>query len=127
MNSEPEPASPENDRRRFLKLSLAGGAAGLMLYAGYAQKAGQAPGHSAAAEPGKPAIDEHDAKNIKLAHRVPSSLADDEILFLKQIGLRWMRVEFRADESDLDRMSQVQKRFEKHGIKIFSAVHPAYR
>src|SRR5262249_7549310 len=75
----------------------------------------------------KPALDEHDEKNAKLAHRVSSTISEDEILFLRQIGLRWMRVEFQAREADLDSLAQVQKRFAKHGIRIFSGMHPAYR
>jgi mannonate dehydratase len=41
--------------------------------------------------------------------------------------LRWARVDFRAEESDLDAISKVQQRYTRHGIKIFSAMHPAYR
>src|SRR5262249_6513311 len=80
-----------------------------------------------AARTRKPALDEYDEKNTKLAHRVSSTISEDEILFLRQIGLRWMRVEFQAREADLDSLTQVQKRFAKHGIKIFSGMHPAYR
>jgi mannonate dehydratase len=122
-----DPATPRSrtplNRRRFLKLPLAAGAVGGLAYLGYIRSAGtrEAPAGR------KPPMDESDARNIKLAHRVSSNLSDDEILFLQQIGLRWMRVEFQAAESDLDRMRKVQQRFEKHGIKIFSAMHPAYR
>src|SRR5262249_10126577 len=70
---------------------------------------------------------EDDPNNIKLAHRVPSTLRDDEILFLKQIGLRWMRVEFQTSETDLDQLAAVQKRFAQHGIRIYSGYHPTYR
>jgi mannonate dehydratase len=75
----------------------------------------------------KPAPDEHDEKNAKLAHRVPSGASDDELLFLQQIGLRWARVELQPAEADLDALGTVQKRFAKHGLQIFSAMHPAYR
>src|SRR5262249_1441161 len=91
-------------------------------YAGYSRNAGDAEQAGQA----KKVIDEHDPKNIKLAHRVPSTISDDDILFLQQLGLRWMRVEFPA-QSSLESMAEAQKRFEKHGIKIYSAVHPAYR
>jgi mannonate dehydratase len=78
-------------------------------------------------EPRPPVLDEHDVKNIKLAHRVSSTASDEELLFLKQIGLRWVRVELQGEEADLDRLSRVQRRFAAQGLKIYSAMHPAYR
>jgi mannonate dehydratase len=132
MLDHAEQASPETrgkGRRRFLKASLAAGAAGALLYSGYSRNA--APGDekptAQAAPSRKPVPDEYDAGNIKLAHRVSSALGDDDLLFLKQIGLRWARVEFRLQDSSLDAMRQVQQRFARHGIQIFSATHPAYR
>lgn len=113
-------------RRHFLKLPLAAGAAGVLLYAGYSRNEDK----DEAKQPGparKPVIDEYDDKNIKLAHRVPSGISDDELLFLKQIGLRWARVEFQAAQSTLESMTKVQERYAAAGIKIFSAMHPAYR
>src|SRR5690349_23609022 len=82
-------------RRNFLKLPLAAAAVGGLAYLGYRDRVaadkGQPPG--ADRGPGRPALDEYDPKNIKLAHRVSPGLSDDELLFLKQIGLRWARVE----------------------------------
>jgi mannonate dehydratase len=115
----------DRGRRLILKLPLAAGALGGIGYAAWARYGGSEEPQPAT--PRKAVIDEYDPKNIKLAHRVSSTLGDDDILFLKQIGLRWMRVEFQAEEASLDRVAQVQKRFDKHGIKIFSAMHPAYR
>ncbi|MBI3696611.1 MAG: hypothetical protein HY238_17450, partial [Acidobacteria bacterium] len=66
-------------RRDFLKMPLAAGAAGAFPRAAPAQKR---------------AIDEYDPGNIKLAHRVPANISDDDLLFQKQIGLRWARLEF---------------------------------
>ncbi len=40
-----------------------------------------------------PAIGEEDGGGIKIAHRVQAGISDDDLLFLKQIGLRWARVE----------------------------------
>jgi mannonate dehydratase len=108
-------------RRGFLKASLSTGALGALEHA----TALGAP--KAAAQPRKPAIDEHDPRNIKLAHRVPSTASDEELLFLQQIGLRWARVELQAAESDHAALSKVQKRFQGFGMRIFSAMHPAYR
>jgi mannonate dehydratase len=115
-------------RRSFLKLPLAASAAGVLLYAASRNtEPGAAPPAVQAAPPRKPIIDEYDEKNIKLAHRVSSGITDDELLFLKQIGLRWARVELNAAEAELDALGRVQKRFAQQGIGIFSAMHPAYR
>ena len=111
----------EKSRRGFLKASLAAGAFGALQQSPVSAAAVQA------AQPRKAVIDEHDPKNIKLAHRVPSTASDDELLFLQQIGLRWARVELQAAESDYDALSKVQKRFQNYGMRIFSAMHPAYR
>src|SRR5207249_11758075 len=78
--------------------------------------------------PSRKAIpDAYEEKNIKLAHRVASTIRDEDLLFLKQIGLRWARVELQAAEANLDALSRVQQRFARHGIQISSAMHPAYR
>ncbi|HEY7423315.1 MAG TPA: mannonate dehydratase [Gemmataceae bacterium] len=116
-----DPASLGNvasGRREFLRASLA--VAGALPLS-------QAHGLADAGAPRKPVMDEHDPKNIKLAHRVPSTASDEELLFLQQIGLRWARVELQAAESDFDALTKVQKRFERYGMRIFSAMHPAYR
>lgn len=126
---QPALHSTGEGRRRFLKASLATGAAGGLFYAGYSRNTtagvGQAPGQAERAR--KPVLDEYDTNNIKLAHRVSSRLRDDDLLFLKQIGLRWMRVELQPGEHTLDALSLVQQRFARHGLQIFSAMHPAYR
>lgn len=112
-------------RRNFLKLPLAAGAVGGLAYLGYSHRAEPDEPKPAAAK--KPVIDEYDDKNLKLAHRVSARLSDDELLLLKQIGLRWARVEFGKEELSVDNLGKVQKRFEKHGLKIFSGVHETYR
>lgn len=112
-------------RRAFLAVPLTAGAAGALFYAG------TRGGNEGDVEPPRrehrPLIDEHDPKNIKLAHRVSSTITDAEILFLKQIGLRWVRVELQSSEADVDALRRVQQRFSKQAIRIFSAMHPAYR
>ena len=61
------PGNAGKSRRGFLKASLATGALAALQQA-------TAPGApDAAARPRKPVIDEHDPRNIKLAHRVPST------------------------------------------------------
>ena len=73
------------------------------------------------------AMDEDDANNIKLAHRVSARISDDDLLFLKQIGLRWARVEFGEGPTTVDTIRQTQQRFARFGMKIYSAVHYSYR
>jgi mannonate dehydratase len=128
--TEPSPAATiGTGRRRFLQASLAAGAAGALLYSGYARNPAASEEEPAARAAGsrKPVLDEYDEKNLKLAHRVSSSLSDDDLLFLQQIGLRWARVELQSAEADFDTLSRVQQRFARHGIRVFSAMHPAYR
>jgi mannonate dehydratase len=108
-------------RRDFLKASLAAGSIGALQQS---RTLGTLP---PAVQPRKPVIDEHDPRNIKLAHRVPSNASDEELLFLQQIGLRWARVELQPGENEFDALSKVQKRFQSYGMRIFSAMHPAYR
>ena len=74
------------------------------------------------------AIDEHEPSNTKIAHRlVAKSITDDDLLFLKQIGMRWARVEFGPEEGSFDHIRTIQQRFAKFGIRIYSAVHYSYR
>src|SRR5262249_29261320 len=115
------PGSAGKSRRGFLKASLAAGALGAL------QRGTALGAPNAAAQPRRPVLDEHDPRNIKLAHRVPSTASDDELLFLQQIGLRWARVELQSAESAYTALSKVQKRFQSYGMRVFSAMHPAYR
>ncbi len=93
-------------RRAFLAAPLAAGAA-------------RAPGP-------RRLIDEYDPANIKLAHRLPSTISDQDLLFLKQIGMRWARVEF-GTEAPFETIRRTQERFARYGLRIFSGVHYAYR
>jgi mannonate dehydratase len=106
---------PRSSRRRFLTLPLALGAAGLILR------------RSAAASPAKAAIDEYAAGNIKLSHRVPDNISDEDLLFLKQIGLRWARVNFAPERSSFEDLRRTHERFARFGLAIYSGVHYAYR
>ncbi len=91
-------------RRDFLKLPLAAGVAALPA-----------------------AVAEDDPDNIKLCRRLPADISEDDLLFLRQIGLRWARVNFPPESAGRDRMARVQRRYERYGMKIHSAVHYAYR
>jgi mannonate dehydratase len=72
-------------------------------------------------------IDEYAPTNTKIAHRVSSRITDDDLLFLKQIGMRWARVEFGEAPTPFDSLRATQARFAKFGIRIFSGVHYSYR
>jgi len=76
---------------------------------------------------GKKVIDEYDPANTKLSHRmVIRSLNDDDLLFLKQLGIKWCRIEF-GDNAPYDFMKATVDRLAKFDMKIFSGVHYAYR
>jgi mannonate dehydratase len=99
-------------RRDFLGTPLAGGAV-LALSA-----------HSAAAQ--QKVINEDDPSNLKIAHIINWNASDDFLLFCKQIGLKWARLMYHQD-SQVDKLREVQKRFESFGIRIYCGVHEAYR
>ncbi|MFB3829851.1 MAG: mannonate dehydratase [Bryobacteraceae bacterium] len=67
-----------------------------------------------------------DPGGIKLAHRVQAGISDDDLLFLRQIGLRWARVEFPA-EAGFEAVRAARDRFLRFGMRIYTGVHPAYR
>ncbi len=110
-------------RRDFLILPLAVAAGGSCLVAGR-------PGTAAETQPGVTArddvIDEYDPANIKIAHRVSAQISDEDLLFLKQIGMRWARVNFGTNE-ELEFMRLTQERFTRFGLQIYAGVHYAYR
>jgi mannonate dehydratase len=95
-------------RREFLALSLAAGA-------------------GTQARGAKARIDEYDPANLKLAHRTPWNAGDDELLFLKQIGLRWVRLEYGVQDARVDALRKVQQRFAGFGIGLYGAVQDSYR
>jgi mannonate dehydratase len=69
-----------------------------------------------------------EADEIKLAHRLnATSITDDDLLFLQQIGLKWVRLEFDAAELPLDSLRVTQEHYARFGMRIYSAVHPSYR
>jgi mannonate dehydratase len=72
-------------------------------------------------------VDEYDPDNVKLGHRVPADITDEDLLFLKQLGLRWARVEFGRRPVSLEFLRETQDRFARFGIKIHSAVQNAYQ
>jgi mannonate dehydratase len=102
----------EQNRRELLKLPLAAGALTLA-----ARADAQAQARSAGKQ--RKTIDEFDSANIKLAHRVSIRASDDDLLFLKQIGLRYIRAEIPLD-AKLEELAPARDRFAKAGISIIS-------
>lgn len=107
------------DRRTILRTGIGAVAAALYRRMGLESLAAQLPSQR---------IDEDDPSNIKLAHRLNvRSITDDDLLFLKQIGMRWARLEFGTENTPLEFLRATQERFARFGIRIFSGVHYAYR
>ena len=123
---ETTPKAADASRREFLKLPLAASAAGLLVGVGPLRRAGAAEASRPKRDARAKVIDEYDPANIKLARRLSAAIGDEDLLFLKQIGLRWARVRFDRDAT-YDAMRSVQQRFARYGISIFSGVHYAYR
>jgi mannonate dehydratase len=97
-------------RRDFLQLPLAA-----LPPAAYAQSGRKGPA-------------EDDPSNIKLAHRViVRSVTDDELLFYKQIGMRWAHAEFGGQDTPLEFIRATQERFARYNVKIYTGVHDSYR
>ena len=108
--------SARTRRRDFLRLPVAA--------AGAAALPAARPQSSGAR---RRAIDEYDPANIKVATRLYLRTAtDDDLLFLKQIGMRWVHAEFGANAS-YDMIKSSQERLSRFGIKIYVGVMDAYR
>ena len=71
-------------------------------------------------------IDEHDPDNIKIGHQISWNATDDDLLFYRQIGLRWVQMSWGRETPDLDKMRQLQERLLSYDIQIFSGRHDAY-
>jgi mannonate dehydratase len=99
-------------RRDVLKLPMAGGIAAL----GAAQRVG-----------GAPRKDEYDPDNTKIATMVNFPAAtDDQLLFLKQIGLRWVHAEF-GNNAPYELIKTTQERLARYGLKIHCGILDTYR
>lgn len=97
-------------RRQFLKSMLVSGAMSLLAQA-----------------PAKRAVQDQTG-DVKLAHRLNAlSVTDDDLLFLQQIGLKWVRLEFPEAELGFDDLRRTQERYARFGIRVYSVVHPSYR
>src|SRR6478672_11247373 len=73
-------------------------------------------------------IREDDPSNTKICHRIDArGISDDDLLFLKQIGIRYGRLEFGAADAPFDYLKATQARFARYDIRILSGVHYSYR
>jgi mannonate dehydratase len=94
----------------------------------FLQSAGCAAGWPLFAQNRGKSIDEADPGNIKLCHRLNArSVTDDDLRFLQQIGLQWVRLEFETGEAGIDNLHAAQQRFARFGMRIYSGVHSSYR
>jgi mannonate dehydratase len=64
---------------------------------------------------------------IKLAREIPWDASDDDLLFLKQLGLRWVRLELNEDLLDADQLIAVKNRLAEYGLGVFSIRQTLYR
>lgn len=75
---------------------------------------------------GAAAADRED-KGLKLATLIDAGkVTDDDLLFLRQLGLNWLHVSF-AGPAPFERIRDAQQRFLKFGMRIHNAFHDSYR
>ena len=107
-----EPKQP--GRRDFLKLPLMAAAYGLVPDSAFSL----APGPHAGAD---------DAEGTKIAVKLTvKDTTDEELLFLKQIGLRWLHADF-GNGASYDLIRNTRERFAQYGLKIDCALMEGYR
>jgi mannonate dehydratase len=92
-------------RREFLKLPLAAGVAGSLA---------AVPRAAVAAAP---KIDEYDPSNTKISTVISPNAPDEQLLFLQQIGVRWLQVAFGAN-APYEYIKSTQERLARYGLKI---------
>src|ERR1700692_2881727 len=95
-------------RRDFLRLPLAAAAAQTIATAPFAASAATR-------------MDEYDPNNTKIATMVNARAEDDHFLFLKQIGVQWVHVQFPLD-TNFELIKNTQDRLAHFGIKIHCGI-----
>jgi mannonate dehydratase len=116
--SEPEklPEPARVARRDLLKLPVMAAACGLLSGSAMARNA----------KPMAP-MDEADPESTKIAIKLTvQHTTDEELLFLKQIGLRWLHADF-GDAASYDFIRATRDRFAQYGLTIDCALMEAYR
>ena len=68
-------------------------------------------------------IDEYDPNNIKIAHQIRWDASDDDLLFYKQIGMRYVQMHWASEDPDIDKMRTLQERLLQYDIQIYSGRH----
>jgi mannonate dehydratase len=126
--ADQQPFLPRIARRRdVLKAGLVAGAVGI---------AGALPGISGAfparvkagARGHGRAILEDDPSNIKIQREIDARrVSDDDLLFLKQIGIRWVRLQFGPEAASLELIRGAQDRCGRYGLRVYSAVQTSYQ
>ena len=103
------------DRRRFLKASVATaiGAAAIKPSDLFAAKTSHLPTSSNSVIP----------PGIKIGVQVYANATDEELLFYKQIGVKYVRVLASNTYFEADALIKLRKRFEDAGLKIFTIVN----
>jgi D-mannonate dehydratase len=76
--------------------------------------------------PGATKIDEDDPSNTKIATMVNARASDDQFLFLQQIGVRWVHVQFPLD-TNFELIESTQKRLARYNIQIHCGIVDHYR
>jgi hypothetical protein len=67
-------------------------------------------------------FDETDSEGTKIAIKLTvQHTTDEELLFLKQIGLHWLHADF-GEEASYDSIKTTQDRFARFGMKIDCAL-----
>ncbi len=72
-------------------------------------------------------MDDTNPANCKPAHIVRWNAPDADLLFCRQIGLRWVRVLCADLDPSVDTLRRVQQRLADHDLRIWGAVHDASR
>src|ERR1700736_3530571 len=94
-------------RREIFKLPVMAAACGML------------PRSAAAfSAPSGAPMDEADPEGTKIAVKLTvQHTTDEELLFLKQIGLRWLHADF-GEEASYDFIKTTQDRFARYGLRI---------
>lgn len=64
---------------------------------------------------------------IQLAHVVPWDALDEDLLFLRQLGVRYARLNYGEQDPQVDRLRAVVDRFAEYDVQVVSGWHFAYR
>ncbi len=116
-NSDDKSSTARPRRRDLLKLPLMAAACGIV----------PSPARALSPAPVSP-MREDDPENTKIAVKVlVPGMTNDELLFLKQIGLRWLHADFGSETPSYEIIRGTRERFAEYGLKIDCALMEGYR